>query len=220
MKLKWLAHATFLITSENGTKILTDPIDNIDPRDNVELFSFDPLDQEADIVTVSHDHWDHCNIKAVKGNPVVVRESMEVKGISFKAIPSFHDKSEGAEHGPNTMMAFQVDGISLFVLGDLGHTLTDEQIAAVGAVDIIILPVGGFFTIGPEEADIICDQVKPKVIIPMHWKTEKCGLPIGHVDVFLEGKNNVQRPESSELEFKAGALPEDQPIIVLKPAML
>ena len=117
-------------------------------------------------------------------------------------------------------MAFQVDGISLFVLGDLGHTLTDEQIAAVGAVDIIILPVGGFFTIGPEEADIICDQVKPKVIIPMHWKTEKCGLPIGHVDVFLEGKNNVQRPESSELEFKAGALPEDQPIIVLKPAML
>jgi L-ascorbate metabolism protein UlaG (beta-lactamase superfamily) len=213
MKIKYLAHAAFLITSENGIKIVTDPYETS------EGLKHGAIKETADIVTVSHEHGDHNNIAAVKGNPKVVKDSAEVKGIKIKAVPTAHDDKGGSQRGKNTVFCFEVDGINICHAGDLGHELSAEQVKATGKVDVLMVPVGGFFTIDARTATKVCDQLKPKVIIPMHYKTEKLNFPITGVDEFLKGKSNVTRPNESEIELKAGKLPAVMQIIVLKQAL-
>jgi len=213
MKIKWLAHAAFLITADSGTRIITDPYKVEDNLKHSEI------KEASDIVTISHAHSDHNNVAAVRGNPRVVQDTSEVKDIKIKSIPTAHDDTGGTQRGKNTVFCFEVDGINVCHTGDLGHLLTEEQAAAIGKVDVLILPVGGHFTIDAKAAGRVCDQLKPKVIIPMHFKTDKVVLPIAGVDVFLEGKNNVTRSDGSEIELKAGDLPDNARIIVLKPAL-
>ncbi len=213
MKIKWLGHATFLITSDSGVKIIADPYE---PNDKLH---YGEINESADIATVSHDHFDHGNVAAVKGNPQVVKSDAEIKGIKFKGIPSFHDATGGKDRGSNTIFCFEVDGVKVCHLGDLGHELTAEQVAGIGAVDVALLPVGGFFTIDAAVASRVAEQLKPKVIIPMHFKNNKCDFPISGVDEFLRGKKDISQPEASEVEFKAGEPPSATRVIVLKPAM-
>ena len=213
MKVKWLGHATFLITSDSGIKIITDPYVT---GGNL---SYGEIKESADIVTVSHEHGDHNNAAAVSGSPVVVRGSAEVKGIKFKDIPSHHDKIGGSQRGNNVIFCFEVDGMNVCHLGDLGHQLSENQLAELGQVDVLLIPVGGLFTIDAITATQVCDQIKPRVIIPMHFKNDKCGFPIAGVDEFLKGKKNVSQPDASEAEFKQGELPAETQIIVLKPAL-
>jgi L-ascorbate metabolism protein UlaG (beta-lactamase superfamily) len=142
------------------------------------------------------------------------------KGIEFNGIASYHDEAKGHLNGSNTIFCFEVDGIRVCHLGDLGHVLEEKQISEIGNVDILIIPVGGFFTIDAKAATKICDQLKPKVIIPMHYKTEKSiPMPISRVDEFLHGKVNISRRDTSQVEFKSGELPATSQIIVLKPAL-
>ena len=112
-----------------------------------------------------------------------------------------------------------MDGVNICHLGDLGHTLTDRQVAEVGRVDVLLIPVGGFFTIDAPAASQVADQLKPRVIIPMHYKNDKCHLPIREVEGFIRDKKNVTLLASSEVEFKAGALPRATQIMVLTPAL-
>ena len=217
MKIKYLGHASFLITSEKGTKIIIDPYDPAYLAGDSP--SYGDIMETADIVTVSHDHHDHNNVAAVQGNPEVVRGTTEAKGIKFKGIPTHHDEAGGNKRGSNTILCFEVDGVKVCHLGDLGHQLSDKQVAEVGKVDVLLIPVGGFYTIDAVAATQVCDQLKPGVIIPMHFKTDKCGLPIAGVDEFLRGKKNVSWLDTSEVEFKAGGLPADTQITVLKPAL-
>jgi len=213
MKLKWLGHSAFEITSDAGIKLITDPYATDD------RLSYGEIKESADIVTVSHDHSDHNNVSAVRGNPEIVRGTTEIKGIKFRGIPTYHDEAKGQQRGKNTIFCFEVDGAKVCHLGDLGHTLGDKQIAELGEVDILLIPVGGFYTINAMAASQICDQLKPRVIIPMHYKTNKCGLPISGVDEFLQGKKNVSRLDASEVELKPGKLPADTQIIVLQPSL-
>ena len=104
-------------------------------------------------------------------------------------------------------------------MGDLGHPLSNEQIAELGEVDVLLIPVGGFFTIDAKTASQLCDQLKPRVIIPMHYNNSKCALPISGVDDFLQGKSSVKQLDSSEIEFKPEELPASTQIIVLKSAL-
>lgn len=213
MKIKWLAHAAFLITSDSGTRIITDPYETTD------ALRYGEIEESADIVLVSHDHADHSNVAAVKGNPQVVRGTTEAKGIKIKGVSTAHDDSGGSQRGKNTIFCFEVDGLNVCHAGDLGHMLTDEQAAAIDKVDVLLIPVGGFFTIDAKTADRICERLKPGVIIPMHYKTDKLDFPIAGVDGFLKGKDNVTRLDSSEIEIKAGELPASARIMVLKPAL-
>jgi len=213
MKVKWLGHAAFLITSDAGTRIITDPYAR------QENLSYGEIKEPADIVTVSHDHADHGNIAAVQGNPAVVRGTAEVKGIKFKGVPAYHDEAQGGKRGSNTIFCFEVDGVKVCHLGDLGHQLNDKQVAEIGKVDVLLVPVGGFYTIDATVAGRVCDQLKPRVIIPMHFKTDKCAFPISGVDEFLKGKEKVSQLDTSEVEFKPDELPADTKIIVLKPAL-
>jgi L-ascorbate metabolism protein UlaG (beta-lactamase superfamily) len=213
MKIKWLGHACFLITSDTGLKIITDPYETGGD------LSYGQIKESADIVTVSHDHTDHNNVAAVQGNPMVVRGAASIKGIEFKGIPTYHDETGGRQRGRNTILCFEVDGMRLCHLGDLGHQLSDSQVAELGTVDILLIPVGGFYTIDAKVATQLCDRLKPKVIIPMHYKTAKCAYPITGVEEFLKGKKGVSRLNTSQVEFKPGELPPTTQIVVLNPAL-
>ena len=213
MKIKWLGHACFLITSDSGLKIITDPYETGGD------LSYGQIKESADIVTVSHDHADHNNVAAVQGNPKVVRGAASIKGIEFKGIPTYHDETGGRQRGRNTILCFELDGMRLCHLGDLGHQLSDSQVDELGTVDILLIPVGGFYTIDAKVASQLCDRLKPKVVIPMHYKTAKCAYPITGVEEFLKGKKEVRRLDASEVEFKPGELPATTQIVVLNPAL-
>jgi len=213
MKIKWLGHASFMITSEAGTKIITDPYVA------TETLTYGEIKESADVVTVSHEHGDHSNVSGVRGSPEAVRGTAKVKGIEFKGIPTYHDNTGGSQRGKNTVFYFAVDGIRVCHLGDLGHPLNDKQTAELGSVDILLIPVGGNYTIDAKVASQLCDRLKPKVIIPMHFKNDKCTFPIAGVDEFLQGKEGVSRLDTSEVEFKQGELSATTKTVVLKPAL-
>ncbi|MFC1977634.1 MBL fold metallo-hydrolase [Chloroflexota bacterium] len=214
MKIKWLGHATFLIISNTGTRIITDPYA---PN---ERLTYGEIKESADIVTVSHEHFDHNNVAAVGGNPEVVRGAAKVKGIEFKGISTYHDDTDGTQRGSNIIFCFEVDGVMICHLGDLGHPLSDKQVAEVGKVDILLIPVGGNYTIDAKVATEVASKLAPKVIIPMHFQNERCpGFPVSGVDEFLQDKAGVSRLDASETEFKQGELPATAQIVVLKPAL-
>jgi L-ascorbate metabolism protein UlaG (beta-lactamase superfamily) len=215
MKVKWLGHSCFLITSETGLRIITDPYATGGG------INYSPINEAADIVTISHHHLDHSNIAAVRGNPEAITGSgtKSAKGVQFRGIASHHDESKGKERGANTIFCFTMDGIRLCHLGDLGHELSREEIAQIGNVDVLLIPIGGFYTIDAKTASKVADDLKPKVIIPMHYKTPQCDFPISGVENFLAGRKNVKKLNSSETEFKGGKLPEATEIVVLQPAL-
>lgn len=213
MKIKWLGHAAFLITSDAGIKIITDPYETSAG------LKYGQINEAADIVTVSHEHGDHNNTAAVKGNPRVVRDTAEVKGIKIKAVATAHDNSGGGERGANTILCFQVDGVRVVHMGDLGHLLTDSQVVDIGKVHVLLVPVGGNFTIDARTAAEVCEQVRTRVIIPMHYKNDKCVFPINGVEEFIKGKANVTQVNGSEVSFSVPDLPTSPQIMVLKPAL-
>ena len=215
MKVKWLGHSCFLITSRDGLRVISDPY-AVGGGIN-----YSPIKETADVVVVSHDHGDHSNVSTVQGKPEVVKGSgtKTTKGIQFKGIATYHDASQGKQRGLNTVFCFTIDDIKLCHLGDLGHVLSPEQVNEIGAVDILFVPVGGFYTIDAPVASQVCDQLKPKVVIPMHFKTPRCAYPIAGVEDFLKGKKGVRGVRDSEVDLEQEKLPAATEIVLLQPAL-
>lgn len=215
MKVKWLGHACFLITSTAGVRIITDPYAVGGG------IKYAPVAEAADVVTVSHDHGDHSNVSAVKGDPEVVRgsSSRTARGIQFRGIATHHDAARGQQRGSNTVFCFSVDDVKLCHLGDLGHKLDPVQLREIGATDILFVPVGGFYTIDASVASQTVEQLKPRVVIPMHFRTPRCDYPIADAEDFLAGKKDVTRVEGSEVEFQANTLPASTEVVLLRPAL-
>lgn len=218
MRIKWCGHACFLITSDSGIKILTDPYE---PGGYDGALRYGSIPEEIDIAVVSHDHPDHNYLQALKGTPRVVKGagSHTVSGIAFKGIATYHDTSHGKERGESTIFCFSVDGIRLCHLGDLGHPLSKGTAAQIGAVDVLMIPVGGFYTIDAAVATEVMDALRPHLVIPMHFKTEKCDFPIATVDAFTSGKDNVKKINASELSLTRDTLPVSTEIQVLRFAL-
>ncbi len=214
MKITWLGHASFLVESKNGTRIITDPY---------EAGSYDgavgyaPIDERADAVTVSHDHADHNAVDAVKGDPEVIRGADErtVGGVSIRGLDTFHDACKGQDRGRNTVFVMDVDGLKVGHLGDLGHLLTEEETADLGHVDVLMAPVGGYYTIGPEQAKAVAESVGAKVIIPMHYKTDALGFPIQPVDDFLKLMDHVERVGGRTIEIDSVDASDSPKVVVL-----
>lgn len=225
MKVAWLGHHCYRIMSDSGLTIITDPYRSpLGPRPGIEL-KYDPLDETADIVVVSHEHSDHNNAEAIRGNPEVVRgseirgSSKKVKGIEFKALACYHDNVQGQMHGENNILSFELDGMIICHNGDQGHELTADQAAELGKVDILLLAVTYMHEVNTQWADILYEQLKPRVTLPGHYHSHKCTFPMATVDQFLEGKANVVRLDEksiSEVEFKKDEISEATQIIVLK----
>jgi L-ascorbate metabolism protein UlaG (beta-lactamase superfamily) len=214
MRIKWLGHASFLITSELDQRIITDPY-----HTDSHLF-YNPINESAEIVTMSHGHGDHNNVKIIKGSPEILAAAgtQQIKGIEIKAIPVFHDGNRGSQRGNNLIFCFNIDGLNLCHLGDLGHRLSPDLISGIEPVDVLFMPVGGFFTVDAMEATEIAQSINPKIIFPMHYKTPKTDYPIAAVDEFLKNKKAVRRLDISEIEINKNSLPERTEIIVLRSA--
>jgi L-ascorbate metabolism protein UlaG (beta-lactamase superfamily) len=208
MRIKWNGHASFTITASEGTVLVTDPYD---PSGYGGVLTYEPVRDKADAVLVSHDHADHNYVQGLPGSPQVLKGSGKVKDIEVTAVATHHDESGGAERGDNTVFAFTVDGITVCFAGDLGHQLSSDQIKAIGAVDLLLVPVGGTYTVDAEGAARVVASLKPRLVIPMHFKTEKCELPISAVDGFLKEMKNVKRLDESEIELTSETLPEVGP---------
>lgn len=211
MKILWYGHACFRITAADGTVIITDPYDESVP--------YKPPEGPAHIVTVSHDHFDHNAANRVKGNPEVLRGVGEwtVRGIAIRGISAFHDPKGGKERGRNTIFKFTVDGVILAHLGDLGHTLTAEQLKPLEDVQVLMIPVGGFYTIGPKEAkEVVQALPNLKIVIPMHYRTEAVkDWPIRPVKEFLEAVDLTVREFKGEVELTTAQLPKTKEVWVL-----
>jgi len=218
MKVKWYGHAAFLITTDQGIKIITDPYE---PGAFGGGIAYGPIPDQADIVLVSHDHADHNYVQGIKGKPQVVKGtgSHKVKNLEFKGIAAYHDGRKGSERGQNTIFCFSVDGVNVCHLGDLGHVLSDAETKQIGPVDLLLMPVGGVYTIDPAQATQTAQKLSPKFLIPMHYKTPHCGFPLAQVEDFTSGKAGVKTVKGSEVEIKKEKIPQAPEIIVLQPAL-
>lgn len=218
MVIQWFGHSSFLIVSEQGTRIITDPYESGAFSGTI---NYAPISVPADIVTVSHDHADHSCVECVPGEVEVVSRpgKTTVKGIEINGIQSFHDSAEGTLRGTNVAFVMHVDGIRILHLGDIGHELSFGELEQIGEVDMVLIPVGGYYTIDAEQATHVINRLYPRVVIPMHYKTDKVDLPIASVDPFLRGKENVVRMFTSEYEVTKDTLPDDMEIIVLQHAL-
>jgi len=182
MKIKWYGQSCFMLTAENGIKIVTDPYHN--------MLGYKLPEIDANIVTTSHDHSDHNNVGAVKGNFVYIKTpgAFSQEGIGIKGVQTFHDNVSGAKRGKNIVYNFNIDGLNVCHCGDLGHLLSLEQINEIGKVDILLLPTGGKFTLDAGGAAEVMKQLNPAVVIPMHYRTKAMGMlgfVFGKVEPFI-----------------------------------
>ena len=206
-KLTWYGQSCFLLESSTGTRVLMDPIPGA-------IGYTPPTDLKADVVTVSHEHPDHNNVALVQGKPKVLRGltadkkgwvkiDEKVKDVAIRSVGVYHDEEKGAKRGLNTVFLFEVGGVRIAHLGDLGHQLSDQQLSAIGLVDVVMIPVGGFYTIDAAQATRVLDQLRPRlIVIPMHYKTDVLTIKeLATVDAFLAGKPNVRREKTNTISI-------------------
>lgn len=210
MYITWLGQSCFKIQGKEVT-IATDPYD---PATGLKLSRM-----TADIVTVSHDHYDHNYVAAISGNPFVINTpgEYEVKRVFIYGIPSWHDNKEGEERGANTIFLFEFEELKIAHLGDLGHSLSDEQLEKLEAVDILMIPVGGVYTLSAKEAAHVISQIEPRVVIPMHYKIPGLKVNIDGLDKFSKEMGAKKAEPLDKLRITKKDLPaEETRIIILK----
>jgi len=215
-KISWAGQACFQISvsssKDQPTNIVIDPFSDI----GLKIPNF-----EADILLLTHQHQDHNNAKAVRGNPFLIEGpgEYEIKKVFIKGVHSFHDDKEGKERGDNTIYTIEAEDMKFCHLGDLGQKeLTDEQLENIGTIDILMIPVGGIYTIDATQALKIISQIEPKIVIPMHYYLPKLKFKLDDLSKFIKsiGKNSIE-PED-KLTVKASTLPKEgqMEIVVLK----
>jgi len=218
MKLRYLGHSAFELELADGRKVVFDPYES-GSYDGA--LGYGPIAGPHDIAVVSHGHPDHRFEGVISQAGTVVDEAgeIDVDGIRITSIPTFHDESQGSERGANLISIIEADGMRIAHLGDLGHPVTKADAPALEGIDVMIVPVGGYFTIGGAVAKAIVDEFSPKVVVPMHYKTDKCGFPIAPVDEFTMLMGDFDEAGGSELDLTVGSLPAGPKVIVLDPAL-
>ena len=212
MKIEYLGHSCFKMTESTGTSVICDPYDPTVGYDLPEL--------TADAVTVSHHHFDHDYLKAVKGKPVLLDKecNYELTGVEINAFKSFHDGKRGKARGENLIFKFRMDGIDVCHLGDLGEACSSELIDLLLPVNVLLIPVGGNYTIDAEMAKEYVDRIMPDVVIPMHYRDKGCKIDIEKVDEFIDlfEEEYVEDNEDCELELMRSDLNGDTKVVVLR----
>ncbi len=218
MKIKWYGHAAFKVTTAGGVRVIIDPYES---GAFGGALSYGRIVEEADIVLTSHDHEDHNYTKDITGGYRLVKDGgvYEERGVRVEGVPCYHDAVEGKERGKNLIFVIEADGIKVVHMGDLGHMLGPEVRKKIGRVDVLLIPVGGFYTIDPEEATRVVGDIDPRVTVPMHYRTARCAFPIEGVDAFTKGKKKVRVMSGSEIEIRTDSLPTEPEIIVLQHAL-
>lgn len=195
MKITWLGHSSFLLQDSHGRKALMDPFD--------ESVGYETFKGEADVVTISHHHFDHDYTEAVQGRPEIVDKTgfFQACDINITGIPSWHDKEKGAKRGEITICVVEMDGFRICHLGDVGYVLSDEEIKTLGKVDVLMIPVGGNFTIDGKEAAVLAKKINASMVIPMHYGTPALSFPLDGVEAFASNMKNAERVGSNTIEI-------------------
>ena len=217
MNINWHGQSCFSISSSKGKNETINIV--IDPFDESVGLKVPKL--AADLLLVTHDHKDHNNTKAVSGSPFLIDGpgEYEVKEIFVQGIESYHDNETGNDKGINTIYTIEAEDIRICHLGDLGEKeLTPEQLDLIGDVDILMIPVGGTYTIDAKDAGKIIAQLEPRITIPMHYALPKLKTKLDPLDSFLKVVG-VKTPETlAKLSIKKkDLLPEESKVIVLNP---
>jgi L-ascorbate metabolism protein UlaG (beta-lactamase superfamily) len=212
MDIQYLGHSSFRLKGKNATVI-------IDPF-NPEMVGLKFPKNSADIVTISHNHEDHNNSEAVADTKKVITGpgEYEVQGVSIIGIPTYHDEKKGEERGKNTIFVFEIDDLRICHLGDLGHKLTEKILEEIGDIDILMVPVGGFFTLDPTEAIAVIHQIEPSIIIPMHFQTPDLKTELFEklkpVETFLN-ESGIASEHLDKLNIKKIDINEEEEKIVI-----
>jgi L-ascorbate metabolism protein UlaG (beta-lactamase superfamily) len=217
MQIFWKGQSCFQILinpkKENQVKLVIDPFS--------EEIGLKIPKLEADILLITHNHFDHNNKKAVLGDPFLIEGpgEYELKGVFIEGIHSWHDQKEGRERGENTIYKIEAEGIKICHLGDLGQKkLTEEQFDKIGDIDILMIPIGGIYTISAKEAIDLMAEIEPKITIPMHYKIPNLKIKLDGLEKFLKPLGIKEVPALSKLSVKKRDLsPEEAKIVVLKP---
>ena len=210
MKIQYLGHSCFKLTESTGKSVITDPYSGI----GYEL----PEGLTADAVTVSHNHFDHNAVEKVKAKCVLRGEGFfELDGVSVTGVKSYHDQSEGAERGENTIYKFRMDGMDICHMGDIGEDCSAELIEMLLPVNILLIPVGGTYTIDAERAKEYVDRIMPDVVILMHYKSKHSTIDVNRAQGFLDlfDEEDVDVCRKDVLEFTREDLTEESTKIIL-----
>jgi len=212
VEIIWHGHACFEVRGKEAT-VVTDPFKGVglpEPK------------AQADIVLCSHSHGDHNNAGPVKKSTGVVLEgfvgSRKVGPVEVTGIGLYHDDAKGGKRGKNSTYVFTVDGVKFCHVGDLGHDLSASEVGAIGKIDALFVPVGGYYTIGPAEAWSVCQKLKPSLIFPMHYRMAGMSATFDNlstIDDFLRGKPNVKRVGGKSYSATKEGLPKQTEIVVL-----
>ena len=179
MNIYWLGQASYLIKTSNGKRLLIDPFDD--------SIGYTPFEGSVDLVTISHDHYDHNFTKLIKNNPTIIKSLGNYNNdfCEITGIKSFHDETNGTKRGDNIIFKYIIDSVTLCHLGDLGHDLDEETLKELGKIDVLFVPVGETYTLDVKTAAKVVKKINPKFIIPMHYKTKLLNIPLAGVDKFL-----------------------------------
>ena len=194
IKIKWFGHSMWKISNDK-ISIITDPFNFI----GYKL----PVSETADIVLISHAHSDHNNSALICGDPAIVKAvgKFNIAGINIQTYHTYHDEEKGRKRGNNLLMKFDLEGKTFLHCGDLGHMITEEFIRDIGNVDVMFIPVGGYYTIKAETAKEIVDKIDPIIVFPMHYKTKVVDYPIDQLCEYLKYVDDHKHQNSNEIEL-------------------
>ena len=211
MKIQYLGHSCFKLTESTGFSVVTDPYGGI----GYEL----PKKITCDVVTVSHDHFDHNNVGAIDETPQILKKDgfFDFGDVKIMGIKSYHDEKGGALRGENVIYKIRMDGLEICHLGDFGEECSAELIELLLPVNILLIPVGGKYTIDFKGAKEYVDAIMPDIVIPMHYKSKNSNIDIDKVQSFLDefDEVDVTLSNKAELEFSREDLTEEKTKIIL-----
>lgn len=208
MDVTWLGQSCFRLRGKNAA-VVTDPFPpQLGPR----------LKLEGSLVTISHGHDNHSHVQAVKTDRVLEEPGeYEVAGVTVRGLPTFHDGSQGSEHGRNTVFVIELDDVRVCHLGDLGHALDDRALEVIGNVDVLLVPVGGGQTLDGARAAEVVRQVEPRYVVPMHFGHPSLKTELAPVDRFLKEMGVAEAEAQTRLQVQASAADTETKVVVLEP---
>jgi L-ascorbate metabolism protein UlaG (beta-lactamase superfamily) len=221
MRVEWFGQSAFHLSGPEGS-VAIDPFGDMSALSSGRGIQWDYpaiTGVAPELLLVTHEHGDHNGVEAIEGEPAILRSTagtLESPLGQVTAIASEHDEKAGVQRGPNTIFVFTLDGLRIAHMGDFGQSeLREEQAAAMGELDLLIVPVGGGFTIGGEQAAAIVERLKPRWAVPMHYRTPRIGF-LEPADSFLERSASVER--LSGPAFETSELPPSETPLVVVPA--
>jgi L-ascorbate metabolism protein UlaG (beta-lactamase superfamily) len=208
VEITWLGHSCFRIRGREAT-VVTDPCP---PSTGYNIGK-----PTADIVTLSHAHDNHSYVKAIAGSPVVINRpgEYEIHGAFVTGVATYHDDKKGAERGANVSFVIEMEDVRVCHLGDIGHAPTPDQVEEISGVGVLLIPVGGSTTIDGAAAAEVVNLIEPRIVVPMHYKTEVIKDDLGPLDRFLKELGATQAEPQTKLTVTRSSLPHETQLMLL-----